>query len=213
MSATTDQIDKEREAWISRGFAVPLNKAPEKSRTNSNRIVNITEQREAWIERRFAGQAYSSVPIQNIADTYPDDVQQNAANQTALLTKYYDEVLKQAQTGFKWAVVASLIGLAFFLGAIIIFLSFNSIDGAVISMVGGAIVEVIAGLNFYLYGKTTAQFSEFHQRLAQTQRFLLANSICSLIEDAGRQTSRAELVQVIATDMRKESLTPSTEKK
>lgn len=148
--------------------------------------------------------------LRNIANTKPDDVQQNAANQTAILTKYYSEVLDQAKTSFKWAVAASVVGLAFFVGAVIIALSFASIGTAAISIVSGAIVEVIAGINFYLYGKTTAQLSEFHQRLDQTQRFLLANSICSQIGEAGQQTARAELVQMVATGVRKEQ---PTEKK
>ena len=142
--------------------------------------------------------------LKNIAETKPDDVQQNAANQTALLTKYYGEVLAQAKTSFKWAVAASVVGLAFFLGAVIIALSTASIGTAAISVVSGAIVEVIAGINFYLYGKTTEQFSEFHQRLDQMQRFLLANSICSQIDGNSQYTSRADLVQFIAMGVKKE---------
>src|SRR5262249_44725936 len=146
-----------------------------------------------------AGDVHIENVIQSIAETRPDDVQKNAANQTILLTKYYDEVLLQAKTSFKWAIVAAVIGLAFFVGALFIALSFASIGTAAISVISGAIVEVIAGINFYLYGKTTTQFAEFHQRLDQLQRFLLANSICSSISGQGKETTRAELVHVIAT--------------
>jgi hypothetical protein len=60
-------------------------------------------------------------------------------------------------------------------------------------------VEVIAGINLYLYNKTTAQLAEFHQRLERTQRFLLANSIAESLENEQKQETRASLVRTIAT--------------
>jgi hypothetical protein len=70
------------------------------------------------------------------------------------------------------------------------------------------VVQVIAGINFVLYGKAASQLLGFHGRLEQTQRFLLANSICHAIgDDAARTSTRAELVATIA---RRESPPPLT---
>jgi hypothetical protein len=55
-------------------------------------------------------------------------------------------------------------------------------------------VEVISGVNFYLYGKTTTQMAEFQSRLDMTQRFLLANSICENLDGDFKQNTRSQLV-------------------
>ena len=87
----------------------------------------------------------------------------------------------------------------FFLGAVVLLITIQSQSIATISVIGGAIVEVIAGINFFLYGKTTTQLAHFHERLDRTQRFLLANSICETLGDETQQKSRSELVRIIAT--------------
>ena len=69
---------------------------------------------------------------------------------------------------------------------------------AVISIISGSLIEVISGINFYLYGKTTSQMSEFQTRLEMIQRYLLANSICEGLKGDHKQESRKELVRVIA---------------
>jgi hypothetical protein len=48
----------------------------------------------------------------------------------------------------------------------------------VVPLIAGAIVEVLSGVAFYLYGTTSSQLSAFHGRLEVPQPYLLANSIC-----------------------------------
>jgi hypothetical protein len=69
-----------------------------------------------------------------------------------------------------------------------------------VSAISGAVVEVISGINFVLYGKASTQLLGFHERLEQTQRFLLANSVCEGIEqEDARVRARADLVATIAS--------------
>lgn len=70
------------------------------------------------------------------------------------------------------------------------------------SVISGALVQVIAGINFYLYGRTQSQASEFLNRLDQTQRFWLANSVCEGLEGDSKQKARSELVSAIAQSPR-----------
>ncbi|MBB4634285.1 TRADD-N-associated membrane domain-containing protein [Longimicrobium terrae] len=135
---------------------------------------------------------------QQLSETRPDDVQKIAASQIEILNSYYLEVLKQAQSSFRWAIVAAGTGLLFFLGAISFLLIEASPSVATISALGGTIIEVISAINFYFYGKTTEQLAAFHDRLDQTQRFLLANSICESLDGDERQKVRAELIRTIA---------------
>jgi hypothetical protein len=140
--------------------------------------------------------------IEDLATAEPGDVQRIAASQIELLTSYYDAVLGQARRSFTWALVAAGVGLVFFLGTVAFLLITQSTSVAVpvaaLGAIGGALVEVIAGINFWLYSKTTAQLAAYHQHLDMTQRYLLANSICEALEDETKQTVRASLVQVIA---------------
>jgi len=137
--------------------------------------------------------------INELSETQPGDIQRIAASQIKLLDSYYNAVLEQAKMSFRWALIAAGVGLAFFLGAIVFLLNAQNQPIATASIIGGAIVEVISGINFFLYGKTTTQLAYFHQRLDQTQRFLLANSICESLQGDTKEKARAELVGVIAT--------------
>jgi hypothetical protein len=67
-----------------------------------------------------------------------------------------------------------------------------------VPLVSGAVVEVVSGLVFYLYGKTSSQLSAFHSRLEVLQRYLLANSICESLDGEARNTARAALIQEIS---------------
>ena len=136
--------------------------------------------------------------INQLAEASPGDVQKIAASQIKLLTSYYDDVLAQTRKSFNLALIAAGVGLVFFIAAVGSLLIVQTQPVAVVSVISGALVEVIAGINFVLYSRTTSQLAVFHQHLDQTQRFLLANSICESLEGEVKQTTRASLINTIA---------------
>ena len=135
--------------------------------------------------------------LDDLSKTETKKVQQIASNQIKLLTEFYDQSLSQAHRSFVWALIASGAGLLFFMVAIAFQLGKNT-DVAIISAIGGALIEFIAAVNFYLYGKTTAQLNLFHGRLEVTQRFLLANSLCESLGDEYKDETRAQLIAQLA---------------
>jgi len=141
--------------------------------------------------------------LKELSEAEPSDVQKIAGAQQALLTGIYELALQQSKTSFRWAVIAATAGLVLIIVAIALILFFELHSGAsvagVVSAISGGVVEVIAGVNFALYARTSAQLASFLPRLDQTQRFLLANSICANLEPPARETTRAALVLVIAT--------------
>jgi hypothetical protein len=141
----------------------------------------------------FAGQA-----VDRLSKAETRDVQEIAASQIQLLLSYYRLVLDQAKKSFRWALVAAGIGLAFFIAAVGFIIYRNAESAAIISVVSGAVVEVISAINFYLYSKTAGHLTDFHGKLEATQRYLLANSICESLDGPSKQTARAELVRAIA---------------
>jgi len=145
---------------------------------------------------------FYQLPIERLSKADPSNVQQIAASQIELLSNYHQEVLNQAKKSFFWALVAAGAGFFFFLGTLL-FIIYPKEEGkrteiAVVSTIGGVLIEVISAINFYLYGKASSQMADFQQRLDRTQRFLLANSICEGLEGEVKQKSRSELIQAIA---------------
>lgn len=141
------------------------------------------------------------LPIERLSKADPANVQQIAASQIELLSNYHQEVLSQAKKSFFWALIAAVAGFSFFLLTLFFIArpqQEEKSELALVSTVGGVLIEVISAINFYLYGKASLQMADFQKRLDRTQRFLLANSICESLEGDSKQQARSELIRVIA---------------
>lgn len=136
--------------------------------------------------------------VERLSKADPSKIQEIAASQIELLAIYHNLVLDQARRSFRWALLAAGVGFGFFMAAVGFLLLKQPQNASVISLISGALVEVISAINFYLYGKMSTQLSDFQIRLDKTQRFLLANSVCEGLEGDIRQQTRAELVRAIA---------------
>lgn len=132
------------------------------------------------------------------------NVQEIAASQIQLLKSFYDLALEQAKRSFKWALVSAGIGLGFLIAAVTFLLFDKNLNVAVVSVISGALVEVIAGVNFYLYAKATRQLDMFHFRLDFTQRFLIANSLCEGLSGENKEKARSGLIGRLAVMAEKE---------
>ena len=144
--------------------------------------------------------------ISSFSEADTSNIQSVAASQIKMLTSFYQLVLHQAGRSFFWALVAAVVGLGFFLLALGFLILRQSQDIAIASTISGTIIEIIAGLNFYLYGKTTTQLATFHSRLEATQSFLLANSMCEALGAEARDISRAVVIKEIVRSARESEL-------
>ena len=140
----------------------------------------------------------NSAIISNLLSTPPDDVQKIETSQIGLLDNYHRIVLDQAKRSFFWAIIAAAVGLFFFLASVIFVLVFKTESASIISLISGALIEVISGINFYLYNKTSAQLADFQMQLDKTQGFMLANRICEGLDSEHKQTPRLELIRAIS---------------
>lgn len=132
--------------------------------------------------------------LKKLSSSEQGDVQGIAASQIELLSKFYDLSLSQASRSFRWALVASMIGLIFLLAAIAFQQMTQNAELAKVALIGGALIEFIAAVNFYLYGRTLSQLTLFQERLENTQRFLLANSLCENLSGDLKDQTRAALI-------------------
>lgn len=164
-----------------------------------------SEERESYLSRMFNSNVRQQVAVTEateqallkLSSADKGDVKSIAASQIELLTRFYDLSLMQAQRSFRWALVASMVGLGFFLAAVG-FMLWDVERVAMITVVSGALIEFIAGVNFYLYGKTLAQLNLFQSRLEVTQRFLLANSLTESLGPDYQDRTRAQLIARLA---------------
>jgi len=136
---------------------------------------------------------------ETIANTPVTNIQQIAASQLAISTRYYENALQQSRRSFQSALFWAFIGTSIIIGSVIYLILKRPTDfSAYGSLIGGTVVETIAGLNFYLYGRATDQLTNFQAPLDRIGRFLIANSICENLDKEAMNKTRAELVKTIA---------------
>ena len=143
-------------------------------------------------------QAGPQTPTQKlVAGLDPAKIQEVAASQVVISEMYYQNVLQHARRLFRWALIAAGTGLIFFLAAVALLVWHQPVNGALISLTSGGVIEAIAVLNFYLYGRVFNQFRELHERLDRTQQYLLANSICENLKGDVKQATQIELMRAM----------------
>ncbi|MFZ3328454.1 MAG: hypothetical protein WA231_22360 [Methylocella sp.] len=136
--------------------------------------------------------------ISKLSTANPSNVQDIVASQLQLLASYYQIALTQSGRSFWWALAGAGIGVVFFIAAVFLALATGHAVAAEIAVISGAVVEVAAGIVFFLSGKTWVQLSAFLSRLETLQRYVLANSICErLPEGDERNKARTDLIRAI----------------
>lgn len=143
------------------------------------------------------GNHYQSI-LKSLVEANPADVQRIAATQIELLSRYYEEVLKQSKASFSSAIIAAILGLFFFITATVFSFIVDDFNVSIVGVISGLIIEFVSAINFYLYNRSSLQMAEYQERLDRTQRFLIANSICEGMESDVKQQARLSLVSVIA---------------
>lgn len=150
----------------------------------------------------------SDALFQKIEMAAPADVKTIATTQSKLLTQYYEEALEQGEQSFRWALFAAVGGFIVLIAAIIFITTNERVEVGVVTLIAGGLIEFIAAVFFYLYGRTALQMADYRERLDQTQRFLLAHSMSETLEGELRDRVRAHLITTIATTaMQPKSLT------
>jgi hypothetical protein len=142
----------------------------------------------------------SSQALEEVSKANPENIQEVGGAFLRLSTSYYQNALNQAKRSFMAAVIAASAGLALFIAAVSILLSRNNLQAGTISVIGGAIVECISGLNFWLYSRTASQMNIFHVRLEQTQKYLLANSISTKLTTENRDAALMALMEQMSSN-------------
>ena len=97
------------------------------------------------------------------------------------LKEYYTINKQQARKSFWAALIMSVLGFLVFVVGIAAMIFYDK-DVYVYSMISGSLVEVIAGLFFYLYNRSMQQINIFFGSLLDTQRYLTSIQLVDKIE-------------------------------
>lgn len=134
----------------------------------------------------------------SLAGVHVGETHKLAAKLWNLSINYFKDVRRQAQQSFNCALIAASVGTIFFFFALYLMMN-GQVPFSKLSLIAGMTIQVISGINFYLYAKTSKQFATFHVCLERANRFLLANTICENLDTADKQKMRKELIHIIAT--------------
>lgn len=118
-----------------------------------------------------------------------------------MILQYYRDVQQQAIQSFGAAKRVAWIGFGVLIGTLLYALVFdalghfdmlsgsrNLLTVGGIGVVSGVLIEFIAGVNFWLYGKAAKQFGAFHICLERTHRYLIAYKISEEMQDKKEET-------------------------
>ena len=144
-----------------------------------------------------AGNLESTQIINQISETDPKDIQQNAANQIGLLRRYYESGLAQAKSSFNWAIGITVLSILAFIGIVILF--GKNEDKTIIwaTAIASGLTELIAGTLLLIYQKTLLQLNNYNRQMSKIQDYLLANSFIESLSENARDNARLELIRSI----------------
>lgn len=147
---------------------------------------------EQELIRRTAEAIRIRESLDKFAHADPASIQQVASALLELSNSYYVSARQQSQRSFWFALVAAGIGLCFLIAA------YWFTDKAYLSLGSGLLMELLSGVIFTLYGRTSSQLAVFHKSMDRMQRFLIAYSMTGGLEGDVRQQARAELVKTVS---------------
>jgi hypothetical protein len=125
-----------------------------------------------------------------------------------LIMEYYSDVLANAEKSFQIARWSAIGGFGIFVITLICVIVAEIVHGwdvprrslltvSGLGAVAGMIVQIFAGVAFYLYQKASDQFGAFHTCLERTHRYLVAYKIAEELQTNKDQTLH-DLVCIMA---------------
>jgi len=153
---------------------------------------------DAKIESCQVEKAIKDITIENNEN---DNVLELMLKNVKELREYYVISKQQARKSFSAAFFICFFGIFIYVLGIISVMIFDK-NISVISIIGGTVVEVIAGLFFWLYREATKQLSIYHQRLGSTEKYLTVIQIIRELPEDKRIEAFQNLTMAILTDNR-----------
>lgn len=134
----------------------------------------------------------------DLAEIREGDTHKLAATLWEQGMNYMSDVRQRARRSFFAASIISVVGTGFFFTALY-FMMKGTLEFPKLTLIAGTSIQLVSGIGFYLYAKTTKEFFAFHLCLERLNRYLLANTICEKLSESLKHEMRKELIHIIAS--------------
>lgn len=125
----------------------------------------------------------------------PTDVLSLITRNITLLREAYIISKQQVRDVFSAAIFTCSLGFIVFATGIIAFSSQRSGEILVCSTIAGAIIEVVAGIIFWIYSKSIEQLNTFHKTFYDNQKLLSSIHLVNNISMANRDALYTYIIQ------------------
>lgn len=109
------------------------------------------------------------------------------------IKEYYIWSQNQAKSSLTFAIVMSILGFILFFASIFLYLKANaSIEVLLITGLGGAITELLAGTVLFVYKNSLTQLNHYHSALHEDERFL---SCVNLVNNLHSKDAQDDMIK------------------
>lgn len=120
----------------------------------------------------------------------------------ALMLKNNDETMEyfqisknQAKSSFWFSIIACVIGIAMISISLYGVFKMKDTQFAIISIVGGAVTELIAGTVLVIHNKSALQLNYYYDALHENEKFLSAINLADKLEDNDKRDMYIEIIR------------------
>lgn len=139
--------------------------------------------------------------IEDAKKNVDEDIYQNLIKISyKYLDEYYLQTRQQAQKGFFVTVCVAITG-AIIVAIGIIAMFFGKTTPAYVTTASGVVTEFIAAVFFYLYNKTIASMSDYHNKLVLSQNVSIALKITESMSKEQGEKVKEHIVEELMKDI------------
>lgn len=126
---------------------------------------------------------------------YQGDVLALVTRNLALLRESYFISRQQVRSAFSAAIFACCLGFIVFVSAIIYCSIQFSSTILICSTIAGTVIEIVAGLIFWIYGKSVEQLNSFHKTFHENQKLLSSIHLVNSVSETNKDVLYAYIIQ------------------
>lgn len=131
---------------------------------------------------------------------YQGDVLALVTRNIALLRESYFISKQQVRNAFSAAIFTCCLGfIVFLIGIISCTLQFSSTI-LICSTIAGSVIEIVAGLTFWIYGRSVEQLNIFHKTFYENQKLLSSIHLVTSVSETNKDVLYAYIIQNILGD-------------
>lgn len=138
--------------------------------------------------------------VEHIQNDIQDVFENSIRMSYKYLDQYYLQTREQAQNGFFVTVCVSVVG-ALLLAVGIVAMFLEKTEPSYITCASGVVTEFIAAIFFYLYNKTVASMSKYHNKLVLSQNISIALKVADTLPSDDKTKSKNMIISELLKDI------------